>query len=149
DQAAEHGYEWTETDPQGNDQAGKRPNHEHFAMGKMQEPQDAEDQRITDGDKSVGASQHEPVGELLQKHARYSGWARLPDDRIERLLSLLILRDALRAGLRDAAGRDPPASGHAPAWSLGDGEATALYFQHHRRAHGVALLDAGCTHQRR
>ena len=48
--------------------AGEGADHEHLAVGEVQEPQHAEDQGIADRDQGIGAAQHHAVGELLQKH---------------------------------------------------------------------------------
>ena len=52
---------------QHNLQAGKRAHHEDLAMGEVQKPQDAKDQRVADCDERVGAAEHHSVGELLRQ----------------------------------------------------------------------------------
>ena len=42
--------------------------HEHLAMGEMNEPKHPEDQGISDRDQRVGAAKHQTVGDLLQQH---------------------------------------------------------------------------------
>ena len=48
--------------------ADEGADHEHLAVGEVQDTQDAEDQGIADGDEGIGAAQHDAIGELLQKH---------------------------------------------------------------------------------
>ena len=67
-QAADQRNERPDIHPQHDLQADERADHEHFAVREMQHPQDAEDQRIADGDEGIGAAQHHAIGELLYKH---------------------------------------------------------------------------------
>ena len=49
-------------------QADIGSNHEHLAMGEMNEPKDTKHQRIADRNERVGAAKHQSIGDLLQQH---------------------------------------------------------------------------------
>jgi len=47
-----------------------RAHHENAAVRHVDDVQHAEDQRVTDGDDGIGASQRKAVDKLLKKHDR-------------------------------------------------------------------------------
>ena len=67
-QSADERNQRAELPPQHDLQAGKGADHQHFAVREMQEPQDAEYQRISDRNERVGAAKHHAIRELLRKH---------------------------------------------------------------------------------
>ena len=68
DQTADQGDQRPEMPQQHDLKPGEGAHHEDFAVREMQKTQHSKDQRVPDGDQRVGAAEHHPVCELLQKH---------------------------------------------------------------------------------
>ena len=75
DRPAQHGtdesYEYIGSGSRYQHQADKGTEHEDFAMGHIDDVQHPENQRIANGNDSIGTAKIQPINKLLKKHDIY------------------------------------------------------------------------------